>query len=207
MAKSKEFGRAAADGLPVTGEADRPWSTMAQQNRDYQRRLPPWLSRVLGRFPFLKRAPHPMLAHFPIVYMLAATFFSLLYLATGDQAFDDTAFYCLGAGVLFLVPAILTGLFTHWLNFSGEADKTIHIEKRLSAFLLAVGAGAFIWRWLNPQVLHDLSGVNLIYLLLVLAVTPLVTATSYFGGMLTFPLEEAGLKGNLRLTERKGKVG
>ena len=208
MAKSENFDRATAGGFPVTGEPDWPRRAVSEQDRDYQRRLPPWLSRVLRRLPFLQRHPHPLLAHFPIVYMLAATFFSLLYLATGDQAFYDTAFYCLGAGVLFLPPAILTGLFTHWLNFPGEADQTIHLEKRLAYALLAASAGAFIWRWLNPQVLHNPSGVNLIYLLLILAVTPLVTATSYFGGMLTFPLEEAGLKGNLRdLTERKGKVG
>ena len=45
------------------------------------------------------------------------------------------------------------------------------------------------WRWLNPLVLTDLSGVNLIYFFLVLSLTPLVTASGYFGGMLTFPLE------------------
>jgi hypothetical protein len=52
-----------------------------------------------------------------------------------------------------------------------------------------MAAGAFSWRLLNPQVLRDPQGVNLLYLLLVLALTPLVTLISYFGGMLTFPLE------------------
>jgi uncharacterized membrane protein len=136
-----------------------------------------------------------MLAHFPIVYLLAATFFSVLFLATGEQAFDHTAFYCLVAGVLFVPPAILSGLFTHWLNFPGEAHRTVVIEKRLSAILLAVATGALIWRWLNPRVLQALSGANIIYLLLILALPPLVTATSYFGGMLTFPLEDEGRGG------------
>jgi uncharacterized membrane protein len=202
MATSEDFSRNTAGGEPARSRGMGP-----PQNQAYQGRLPAYLSRMLARWPFLRRFPHPLLAHFPIVYMLAATFFSLLYLATGKEAFDATAFYCLGAGVLFLPPVMLTGLFTHWLNFPGEADKTIRIEIRLSSVLLAVGAGAFLWRWLDPQVLHNLSGLNLIYLLLVLLVTPLVTATSYFGGMLTFPLEEEIPPPGPNEPERKGKVG
>jgi uncharacterized membrane protein len=155
----------------------------------YQASLPPWLERTLSRYPSLRRRPHPLIAHFVIVYMLSATFFSVLFLATGEQSFDDTAFYCLGAGVLFMPLTIVSGFLTHWLNFPGQADKTVRIEKKLSYALLALAASAFIWRWVNPGVLHHPAGVQLVYLFLVLAVTPVVTANSYFGGMLTFPLE------------------
>ncbi len=41
--------------------------------------LPPALARLLERFPQLRRRPHAMLAHFPIVFLLSATFFSLLF--------------------------------------------------------------------------------------------------------------------------------
>ncbi len=119
--------------------------------------LPPALARLLDRFPNLKRRPHPMLAHFPIVFLLSATFFSLLYVITGDRSFDATAFYCLGGALLTLPPTIATGLFTHWLNFYGGADRTVHIEKRLSYSVIVIAAAAFIWRWLNPLVLTDLQ--------------------------------------------------
>ena len=55
---------------------------------------------------------------------------------------------------------------------------------------MVIAATTFVWRWLDPLVLTDLSGVNFIYFFLVLSLTPLVTANGYFGGMLTFPLEE-----------------
>lgn len=131
-----------------------------------------------------------MLSHFPIVFMLSATFFSLLYVITGDQSFDDTAFYCLGAGLLTMPLAVATGLFTHWLNFPGGLHKTVHIEIGLSFAVLTVAGVAFFWRWLDPGVLATLTGVNFIYFLMVLSLTPLVTANGYFGGMVTFPLEE-----------------
>jgi uncharacterized membrane protein len=131
-----------------------------------------------------------MLAHFPIVFLLSATSFSLLFRFTGNRAFDDTAFYCLGGGLLTLPPTVATGLFTHWLNFGGGADQTVPLEKALSCAEMLITAAAFVWRWLNPLVLTDLRGANLMYFLLVLSLTPLVTASGYFGGMLTFPLEE-----------------
>jgi uncharacterized membrane protein len=154
------------------------------------RPVPPFLARLLERFPELRRRPHPALSHFPIVFMLSATFFSLLYVITGDKSFDDTAFYCLGAGLVTMPPAVATGLFTHWLNFPGSLHKTVHIEKALSYAVLAISAAAFVWHWLNPDVLKDLTGINFIYFLMVLSLTPLVTANGYFGGMVTFPLEE-----------------
>ncbi len=82
-----------------------------------------------------------------------------------------------------------TGLFTQWLNYPGGADRTVRMEKALSYSVMVIAATTFVWRWLDPLVLTDLSGVNLIYFFLVLALTPLVTANGYFGGMLTFPLE------------------
>ncbi|MHB9073598.1 MAG: DUF2231 domain-containing protein [Desulfobaccales bacterium] len=158
------------------------------------REVPPGLEGLLRRFPWLRRHPHPMLSHFPIVFMLSATFFSVLYVMSGDKSFDDTAFYCLGAGLATMPLAVATGLFTHWLNFPGGLHKTVHIEKTLSYSVLAVSTAAFVWRWMNPNVLANLRGINFIYFLMVLSLTPLVTANGYFGGMVTFPLEDEALQ-------------
>jgi len=154
------------------------------------REVPPGLERLLNRFPWLRRHPHPMLSHFPIVFMLSASFFSLVFVITGDRSFDDTAFYCLGGGLVTMPLAVASGLFTHWLNFPGELHKTVHIEIGLSYAVMSIAGVGFFWRWLDPQVLDDLSGINLLYFVLVLALTPLVTANGYFGGLVTFPLEE-----------------
>ncbi len=152
------------------------------------RRQPsPWLSGLVARHPYWRRYPHPLVAHFPITFMLAAGFFSVLFLLTRVQSFETTAFYCLGGGVLATAAAIATGVLTQRLNFP-ESSPTLELEKKLAYLLEAAACGAFVWRLLNPEVLRDLQGVNILYLLLVLALTPLVTLISYFGGMLTFPL-------------------
>lgn len=130
-----------------------------------------------------------MLSHFPIVFMLSASFFSLLFVITGNKSFDDTAFYCLGGGLLSMPPAVISGLFTHWLNFPGGMHRTVEIEIGLSFAVMIIATVAFVWRWLAPDVLENLSVISVLYFILVLALTPLVTANGYFGGMVTFPLE------------------
>ncbi len=152
--------------------------------------IPGWLSRLLKNYPFLIRHPHPLLAHFVIVFMLAATSFNILYLLTGVRSFETAGFHCLGGGVLSSPAANLTGLFTRWLNYPGPPSPTLILENRLSWLLFAISLAAFVWRLLDPGILSVFQGWSFIYFLLVLSVTPLVTVIGFFGGMLTFPLEE-----------------
>jgi predicted heme/steroid binding protein/uncharacterized membrane protein len=153
-------------------------------------RIPAILSLLLARVPMLRRHPHPMTVHFPIVFMFSATIFNLLYLATGIRSFETTAFHCLGSGVFFTVITILTGLYTWWLNYMSKPARAITIKKRVSSALLCVGIVAFIWRIVVPDVMVSLQGVNFIYLLLILSFLPMVTVIGWFGAGLTFPVEK-----------------
>ena len=148
-----------------------------------------FMTPLLVRFPRLKRQLHPWLIHFPITFMISATSFSLLYLLTGVASFKTTAFHCLAAGVLFLPGAIWSGLLTERINFP-EAPRSARIERIISSLLAVVSLAAFIWGLVNPEILNNLHGLNLIYLFLILALTPLVVAAGYFGGLLTFPLDD-----------------
>ncbi len=149
--------------------------------------LPPYVVALLYRFPFLRRHPHPLSVHFPIVFVLSATFFSLLFLATGNGSFDQTAFYCLIAALILTPPAVLTGLGTWWINYMARPMRAVTIKMTLSFVLLPILVILVVWRAMNGAVLHDLSGAGLIYLALVLAVSPIVITIAYYGGTLTFP--------------------
>jgi len=131
-----------------------------------------------------------MTVHFPIVFMTAATVFTLLYLATGLETFETTAFHCLGGGVLFTLVAVLTGLYTWWLNYYAKPVRAVNIKLKISPILLGVSGVAFIWRFLSPNVLTNLEGSGYIYLLLIISLFPLVSVIGWFGAQLTFPMEE-----------------
>jgi len=150
---------------------------------------PKVLSGLLDRFPVLRRHPHPMLVHFPIVFMISPTLFNLLYLITGVQSFETTAFHCLGGGILFTPLAVLTGYFTWWLNYLAKPMKAVTIKIRFSFLLLTISVIAFIWRFLRPGVLIPLTGESLLYFSLILSLIPIVTVIGWFGATLTFPLK------------------
>jgi predicted heme/steroid binding protein/uncharacterized membrane protein len=146
--------------------------------------------RVVHRVPLLRRHPHPMVVHFPIVFMIAAPAFTLLALITGVKSFEVTGFHCLGGGVLFTPVAIVTGWFTWWLNYESRWLKPVVIKLIASPVLLLAAAGAFLWRYQNPEILArwgESSG--LVYLGLMCSLIPLVGLIGACGAELTFPLK------------------
>ena len=70
-----------------------------KQQKESEVEMPAVLSWLLARYPMLRRHPHPMTVHFPIVFMFSATVFNVLYLITGVRAFELTALHSLGAGI------------------------------------------------------------------------------------------------------------
>jgi predicted heme/steroid binding protein/uncharacterized membrane protein len=152
-------------------------------------RVPEPLARLLARFPVLRRHPHPMTVHFPIVFLLSAGAFTLLSLATGDASLERTGFSCLAGGLLFSPVAILFGHATWWLNYGARPLHAVRIKIRLSYPLLALAAALFAWRWTHPGALGSLGPAGTIYVLGLLAMAPLVSVIGWFGASLVFPLE------------------
>lgn len=152
--------------------------------------IPGVLAVLLEKVPMLRRHPHPMTVHFPIAFMMAATLFTLLYLVTGIAALDTTVFHCLGIGVLFSIVAIATGWYTWWLNYLAKPLRPVSIKKRVSILMFVAAAIAFFLRAAIPDILVNLRGISIIYLILVLSVFPMVTVIGWYGAALTFPVEK-----------------
>ena len=148
------------------------------------------LLRLLTRFPVLRRHPHPMTVHFPIVFMVSAAMFTFLYLLTGVPGFDQTALNCLGAGLFFTPVAIGTGFYTWWLNYMAGPIRAVTIKQRLSVILLCVNLIVFVWRIKVPDILSSFGPLNLLYLVLILSLLFLVTVIGWLGATLTFPVEK-----------------
>jgi predicted heme/steroid binding protein/uncharacterized membrane protein len=153
-------------------------------------KIPGALSWLLDRFPILRRHPHPMTVHFPIVFMFAVPLFNVLYLITGVKSFEITALHCLGAGILFTPVSVITGLATWWLNYLAKPIRAVTIKQWVSFLLMATQIAVFVWRILVPDVLDAFGFGSVIYFFLVVSLFMLVTIIGWFGASLTFPLEE-----------------
>jgi len=152
-----------------------------------ERPMPDWLSGLLEKFPFLRRHPHPMVVHFPIVFMVSATFFVILTLITGEKSFEVTAFYCLAGGILFTPPAMITGWFTWWLNYMAKPMRPVTIKKRLSWLLLVIAVAAFAWRFCVTDIMETAGPGHIVYIAMLLLLAPVTSVIGYYGGELTFP--------------------
>jgi len=154
--------------------------------------MPAIFARLLTRFPMLRRHPHPMTVHVPIVFTFAATMFTLLFLVTGIQAFELTAVHCLGAALLFTPVAMATGYYTWWLNYLSKPLRLVTIKQRVAVVLLICEIIAFAWRIAAVDILSPLRLASVGYLILILALFPLAVVLGWFGAGMTFPVEKEG---------------
>ena len=149
--------------------------------------LPPWLQGVLQRFPSARRHPHPMMVHFPIAFLMAASLFILLYLFLRSPSLELTSFFLLLLGTIASPFAMGTGLLTWWINYRLKLN---HITKRklqLSVLLLVLETLLVLLRSLNPATPPE--QVYTVYSILMLILAPVVGLLGYYGGQLTFPSE------------------
>ncbi len=151
--------------------------------------MPQLLAWLLEKYPFLRRHPHPMTVHFPIVFTFSTSIFNILYLMTGIKSLEITALHCLAAGILFTAVGISTGVYTWWLNYMAQPMRPVKIKIPLTLTLLVTQIIIFIWRISDPNVLDSIQGASILYLLLVLALIPIITVIGWFGASMTFPVE------------------
>lgn len=145
---------------------------------------------IMKKFPFLKRHPHPMTVHFPIVFSISVTCCTVLYLISGWKGFDHTALCCLWGGTLFTPIAILTGYYTWRLNYASRIMKETLMKLVLPPVLFAVMLVTLVMRMGTPDILDRGFGENWLYILLTLSLFPLVSLIGWFGANLTFPIHE-----------------
>ena len=152
--------------------------------------MPESIAKLINRFPFLRRHPHPMTVHFPIAFAFSTTVFNILYLITGVKSFELTALNCLGAGILFTAVGIATGLYTWWMNYMAKPLKAVKVKIPLTLTMLVVEIVLFTWRIRTPDILDSVNAGSIVYFLLVLALIPMITVIGWYGASMTFPVEK-----------------
>jgi predicted heme/steroid binding protein/uncharacterized membrane protein len=145
--------------------------------------LPPGLQTLLQRFPMIKRHPHPMVVHFPIAFLMASSLFVLLYLISKHPPFEMTSFYLLVLGAIASPFAMVTGLFTWWVNYRLKLTLFVKRKLQFSILLLIFEVILILWRSSSSQISHP------VYFIMMVFLTPIVSILGYYGGQMTFPAE------------------
>jgi uncharacterized membrane protein len=131
-----------------------------------------------------------MTVHFPIVFHISPIMFLILYYLTGIGSFEVTAWHCLGAAVLFTPVAIVTGLFTWWLNYMAKPIRPVRIKMILSPLVWLIALSAFLLRLFTSTIASSGSALGIFYILMVASLFALVSVIGWYGATLTFPIEK-----------------
>jgi predicted heme/steroid binding protein/uncharacterized membrane protein len=146
--------------------------------------LPPILQTLLQKFPMARRHPHPMIVHFPLAFLMGSSLFVLLFLLFRKPPFEITSFYLLILGAISSPFAMVTGLFTWWVNYRLKLTLFVKRKIQLSILLLILEIVVIIWRVSDPAMSNPL------YFILIILLTPMVGLLGYYGGQMTFPAEK-----------------
>jgi predicted heme/steroid binding protein/uncharacterized membrane protein len=146
--------------------------------------LPPLVRNLLQKFPMARRHPHPMVVHFPIALLMAASLFILLTLFFQKGSFEIASFYLLILGALSSPFAMASGLLTWWINYRLKLNFFVKRKIQLSILLLIFEVILILWRISQPEPSHPP------YVVMMILLTPIVSLLGYYGGQLTFPTEK-----------------
>jgi len=149
--------------------------------------VPDLLLAVFRKIPMLRRHPHPMTVHFPIAFVMLFTALNILYLVTGNESLETSAFHVLVAVLVATPVAMLTGPYNWWLNYASKWSKIIAVKVFGSLILITLVLVIFWWRVTTPEIMLQASGVRVFYLVLTLILPLVVTVLGWFGAKMTFP--------------------
>jgi len=147
--------------------------------------LPLFLQNFLQTFPMARRHPHPMVVHFPIALLMAASLFIILTLFLQNRSFEVISYYLLILGAISSLFAVGTGFLTWWINYRLNLNYFVKRKIQLSILLLIFEVILISWRTSHPGASHP------IYFIMMILLTPMVALLGYYGGQLTFPVEKS----------------
>jgi predicted heme/steroid binding protein/uncharacterized membrane protein len=146
--------------------------------------LPVFLQNLLLQFPMARRHPHPMVVHFPIAFLMAASLFVLLHLLLKDPLLETFSFYLLVLGAIASPFAMATGLLTWWINYRLKLSRLVKRKIGFSVLLLLFEIVLIAWWGWSPEISSPITWIMMILL------APIVGLLGYYGGQMTFPTEQ-----------------
>jgi len=147
--------------------------------------LPVFLQRFLQRYPMGRRHPHPMVVHFPIALLMAASLFIILTLVLQKRSFEVTSYYLLILGAISSLFAVGTGFLTWWINYALKHNVLVTRKIQLSILLFVIEIVLIFWRVLQVEI------SNPVYCILMILIAPIVGLIGYYGGRLVYPVEKS----------------
>ncbi len=136
---------------------------------------------------YFEQHPHPVAVHFPVALSVVTALFVVLYLLTGERAFETTGFYVLWVAVIMGPVSIVAGAFSWWHNYGHKLTASFRDKLSFSAIYVVLGALALALRTAKPDALVERDSLGWVYVMLVMAQLVVVSILGRVGTHILFP--------------------
>jgi uncharacterized membrane protein len=128
---------------------------------------------------------HPISAHFSNGVIPIAVLYLLLNVATGDTYFEHTVIDLLVIVLLAAPVSFVSGIIDWKKKYKG-AKAPVFVKKiRLAVVLCVLAVAAISIRFADPAVMEAGGVLRWAYILIVLAMLPVVVLLGHYGGKLS----------------------
>jgi len=134
---------------------------------------------------YKKFHPHPMFIHFPVALLNFAFLMQAAFLITGKPSYESAGLYALIIGGVSVIPAMLSGFLSWWINYECIRNPRFMVKIILSFMLVVTSFLAIYLRLANPDMVAG-GGMLKFYSLLLLVNIPMLSVIGYNGGKLTW---------------------
>lgn len=130
--------------------------------------------------------PHPMLIHFPMGLLGFTVIMQILFLYTGKPSFEVSAFYSLVTAVVFMIPTVVSGVVSWWVNYELAVTKIFMLKLSFSVILFAMGLVELLIRFSVPDVAYGTGALGIFFNFMIFANIPVLGVIGYNGGKLSW---------------------
>jgi predicted heme/steroid binding protein/uncharacterized membrane protein len=135
---------------------------------------------------YAKYHPHPAAVHFPIALHYFSAFADILFLANPSREYDVAVFLSFLIATVMGFLALLTGIFSWWINYDFSTSKPFVIKLIGALFTLIIGLIPLVQKLQNPDVAFSTGADGITYHGVIFITVISITIVGYYGGKITW---------------------
>jgi predicted heme/steroid binding protein/uncharacterized membrane protein len=135
---------------------------------------------------YVKYHPHPMVIHFPIALHYFSAAADILFLANPSAKYEAAVFLSFLIATVMGFIALITGVFSWWINYDFSTSKPFVIKLIGALFTLIIGVIPIGQKLLNPDVPFSTGMDGITYHAIIFMTVISITIVGYYGGKITW---------------------
>lgn len=131
--------------------------------------------------------PHSTASHFSVSCIPLALIFFIIWLISGQPAFESAVFYLLIVGLISILVSGVTGIISWTVSYESKTTKTFNLKISLGILLFIIGLWTLIWRLTGQRVILSPPS-SFIYLASFIIQTTICLVLDHYGKKIVYSL-------------------